>query len=371
MRISRFGFSISPALAAILISFFSQNIRAQVPSPDAAAPEIDLVFSTEEWDRIEGAVDRGLSWLSKQQSANGQFPSPNVKAQPAVTALAAMAFLSRGHQPGQGPYGELLRRAINYVISTQDRFGLFVSDYSYQYHGTTYCHAISGVMLAEALGLAGQKQNEQIAEALQRGLDATIKLQARHWNSPVERGGWRYLVRRNPDADLSVTTWHLLFLRAAKNAGYPVPEKLVIDAAGFVRRCYSPGTGEFGYLPGRRGTITMTGAGTLCLFLAGRPEDEAFKRGAQTLASYDFRKLNSVGWRFYTCYHSSQAAAQAGGHVKKTVLRGVADYLLREQSSAGSWPAEGSSRNVGENYTTAMAILSLTPAYQILPIYQQ
>ena len=47
--------------------------------------------------------------------------------------------------------------------------------------------------------------------------------------------------------------------------------------------------------------------------------------------------------------------------------------LLSAQTADGSWPPEVglNTRLFGNSYTTAMAVLSLTPPYQLLPVYQR
>lgn len=332
-----------------------------------------MIFSAGEWRDIEQSVGGGLTWLSGQQASDGRIGRSSISIQPAITSLATMAFLSRGHVPGEGPHGAYLEKAIDYVISSQDRYGFFVLDETYRNHGGTYSHAISGVMLAEALGMTGdRKRNERIAHSLRRAITATIKLQQRHSDDDQDRGGWRYIKRREPDSDLSVSTWHILFLRAAKNAGFDIPESLVADACDFVGRCYRADQAQFSYLPGRGGTITMTGSGVLCLFLAGQFDDRSALKGVKTLEAFDFTHLSGeIRWPYYTCYHCSQAASLAGGEARERVLRGIATYLLGRQRNDGSWPPSGNADYAGECYATSMAILSLTPSYQILPIYQQ
>ena len=108
------------------------------------------------WKQVEASVDRGLTWIASQQAADGSFPTfPS--GQPAVTSFCVMAFLSRGHQPGIGPYGQRINRAIDFVISCQMTNGLI----SLQHPGTvhqdkepshtaSYNHAISGLMLGES-----------------------------------------------------------------------------------------------------------------------------------------------------------------------------------------------------------------------------
>ena len=82
-----------------------------------------------------------------------------VAGQPAVTSLSVMAFLSRGHQPGNGPYGDRLNRAIDFVLSCQLPNGLIslqTNDPSdpleTAQYAAVYNHAISGLMLGEVYG---------------------------------------------------------------------------------------------------------------------------------------------------------------------------------------------------------------------------
>ena len=55
-----------------------------------------------------------LVWLAAQQQPNGSFPTLDT-GQPGVTCLCMLAFMSHGHLPGEGPYGEHLKRAGEYA----------------------------------------------------------------------------------------------------------------------------------------------------------------------------------------------------------------------------------------------------------------
>src|SRR5690242_20022810 len=95
----------------------NQQTRASVSKPLASA------LSPGKWKSLEASVDRGLAYLASRQEPDGSFPTiPS--GQPGVTSLCIMAFLSRGHQPGGGDYGERLNRAIDFVISCQRADGL-------------------------------------------------------------------------------------------------------------------------------------------------------------------------------------------------------------------------------------------------------
>jgi hypothetical protein len=100
------------------------NAPARPASAAAPAKALAEALSPEKWRQVENSVDRALAWLATQQGPDGSFPTRDT-AQPAVTSLCVMAFLSRGHQPGFGPYGQQLNRAIDYVLSCQQDDGLF------------------------------------------------------------------------------------------------------------------------------------------------------------------------------------------------------------------------------------------------------
>ncbi len=94
-------------------------------------------------------------FLSRQQNAEGTFPT-QTNAQPGITSLTVIAFSARGHQPGKGPYGDRLERAVDWILSRQNpRSGVIVPDGFDVNETTNYCHGISGVMLAEVYGMIG------------------------------------------------------------------------------------------------------------------------------------------------------------------------------------------------------------------------
>lgn len=84
------------------------NQVASAPVPKALAE----VLSPEKRRQVESAVDHALAWIAAQQADDASFPTLPT-AQPGVTSLCVMAFLSRGHQPGVGPYGKQLERGID------------------------------------------------------------------------------------------------------------------------------------------------------------------------------------------------------------------------------------------------------------------
>ena len=64
--------------------------------------------------------------------------------------------------------------------------------------------------------------------------------------------------------------------------------------------------------------------------------------------------------------------AQVGGDNWSMLFPQIAGNLLEVQSESGSWPPGASNESrFGSGYATSLAILALTPPYQLLPIYQR
>src|SRR4029079_1168261 len=111
-------------LCGVVLFFAGSSLVAQPADPLVAKvqngyrqPRLD-VLSTERWKQIDSSAERALAWLATQQQPDGSFPT-KPSGQPAVTSLCVIAYLSCGHTPGQGPHGERLNRAIDYVLGCQ------------------------------------------------------------------------------------------------------------------------------------------------------------------------------------------------------------------------------------------------------------
>jgi hypothetical protein len=349
------------------------------------------VLTPAEWTRIARSIDMALAYLVSQQMPDGAFVSVPA-GQPAVTSLGIMAFLSAGHQPGEGQYGAQIERAIDFAIECQRDDGLFSyaevnmpvdSPWGGPSHAATYNHAITGLMLGEVLGQTSAERGQRIRPAIDRALEYSRKMQLRPKRYPVDTGGLRYIRDVNVsgtgggDADLSVTAWHLMFYRSAKNAGFDVPQKYVDEALQFVRRCYDPATGGFRYSLYTGGTYitrAMTGAGVLSLFLGGRYDADIEARSGQWILAHRFstyRPLNTHDRYFYSAYYCSQAAFMLGGNYWEQFYPDLAATLIAQQNPDGSWRPESDDANFGSTYSASLSVLSLTPPYQLLPIYQR
>jgi hypothetical protein len=194
------------------------------------------------------------------------------------------------------------------------------------------------------------------------------------------------------DSDLSVTGWNIMFLRSAKNSGFEVAQADVDDAAAYVRRLWNPSTGTFNYDTQEQiGTIAMdtrgmVGAGILSLTLIGQHGTPMARSAGDWLLAHPYKGfgdlVSSRDRFFYGAYYCTQAMVQLGGRYWEQFFPPLVNALLSGQSADGSWPPEvdrggngvgggGSEAMFGNVYSSALAVLSLTPPYQLLPVYQR
>ena len=376
-------------VVAIACSVSQQAAAQSVPLIDPRG-ELPQALDRAQTLRLIQSVDRGLVALQKMQRVDGSFQSLSY-AQPGVTSLAIMAYLSRGHKPGEGPYGETLVKAIDYVLSKQQNSGMLSSsDIDYALvsiemdpfdnatAAKTYNHAISMLMLGEVYGLTPESETFRLRNAIDKGLKFTIQLWDIRKGSDLEDGGFRYTRpwEHGGEGDMSVTGWHAASLRSIRNAGFDVPQSVIDRIADYVIKNQKEDRG-FGYAStDPYSSFGMTGAGTLCLALAGKYDHPVTQSAAAYLVRFDADNprcfvTGSRSWPYYVCYYLTQASIQLGGRVWLVCMRESTGYLLAKQASDGSWPREGSAYSYGRAYSTSMAIIALTPPLQLLPIYQR
>jgi hypothetical protein len=303
--------------------------------------------------RTEAAVKRALKFLSETQTPEGTWGGGSYNSDVAITGLCALAYMAAGHQPDRGPYGQVLRRAADFLAKNSQRTGL-ISDPSSNAGPPMYGHGFATLALAELYGMTRRSD-------LRDKLEAAVALILKTQNG---EGGWRYEPRVN-DADISVVITQIMALRAAANAGIRVPRNTTGRAIEYVKRCANNADGGFSYQPGNRGSgQARTGAGVLALIFMGQRNSEECRRGL----GYLMTRIpgNRDGHIFYALYYTTQAMYQAGGKYWTYWYPKVAEYLLSSQRPDGGWYD-----SPGPYYATAMGVLALQVPASLLPIYQK
>lgn len=314
---------------------------------------------------IDEAIEKGLEFLKNNQDASGCWKDSSNNKSPALTGLSLMAFLSAGHVPGEGKYGEVSAKAVRWLLDNQLPNGLIAT----QGHGEMYHHGICTLALAEALGMTDGKLADQVRQKLQKAIEIILVAQK---TTGTNKGGWRYQVT-SVDADLSITVWQLMALRAAKNLGCDIPPERIEWAVEYVKRCRDGNSGGFTYQAGSGSpSASRTGMGILALEICGKE----WHKTREALKAGDYLLSRPPRWGeqhyYYAVYYSSQGMFQLGGNYWESFKPKLHKVLLDNQKDSGAWVGgDSSDSRIGPNYCTSMSVLALTVEYRFLPIYQR
>jgi hypothetical protein len=322
-------------------------------------------------ERVGAASDRALDYLERIQVKEGPNTGAWTPGNNAMNAMAVLAFLSRGHVPGRGKYGDtieggvvrpgVLTRAKKFILSKAAATGYL------SVGGTMYEHGLATLALAEMYGM---DPDPELEEKLRKAVDLIMRAQG-----PV--GGWNYGPSA-ADGDLSVSVMQIVALRAANNAEIPVPEKVIQKATAYVKAKGNPSGGGFGYNGPNAGTVQTSAAGTLSLQLLGKPDDP------QVIRTLDYLAPTRVAWQggganyfYYFHYYAIQAFYQGGGKHWNEWHPQVREMLLEKQNKDGSWDVPPGTAEVAyapadnKTYSTALATLILNIYMHYLPAYQR
>jgi hypothetical protein len=346
---------LTPAPAPFVSTLTGPSVaRADVTGPDDPVPP-----------KVRVAVDRGLEWLRRHQQSDGSWPA-GASSTTAIPSLAVMAFLARGHTPGQGRYGDLLDRAIDYVLDSQQDDGL-LSRAQYG-NAIMYEHGISTVMLGEVYGMVDDRRKLRIEREMARAVQLILDAQKVE-KGPAFAGGWRYQ-RGSRDSDISVSGWQLMALRAAANCGAAVPRGALEAGVEYIRNS-AVRAGGFSYQPGGQPNAARSGTGILVLELLGEKNSPEARRAGDFLIK-NAPTPNNAEFYYYAVYYVCQAVNQLGGKYWDEVYPKVRDGVLALQEDDGSFaPGSFADHAPGEAYRTSMACLALCVPYRYLPLYQR
>jgi hypothetical protein len=317
----------------------------------------------------QNCIDRGLAFLARHQDkADFSFGTSLYKGNVAVTSLAGLAFMSGGHQPGRGRYGDVVSGAVEFILKQESRGRpgyLHNVHGSATPHGPMYGHGFGTLFLAEVYGMVhNRKLREKLRGTLERAVDLIVASQ----NS---EGGWRYQPEPK-DADISVTICQIMALRAARNVGFSMPRSVVDRCTKYVKRCQDH-EGGFRYMAqGGGSAFARTAAGVVALFSAGEYKGPEVEKGLRYLMNYKpgqafFARNNEMHY-FYGHYYAVQAMWTAGGNYWAEWYPAIRDELIRHPRlrGDGSWIDQ-----ICYHYGTAMACIILQVPNNYLSILQK
>jgi len=312
----------------------------------------------------EEAVAKALAYLKKSQQEDGRwtkFDNDYRRAgrdqhDPAITALATLAFLASDHTPDRSrQYGETVRKGLEYLLKIQKNNG------DLRGSGDMYDQGIATLAVAEAAILTNDKRYREAAIKA-----AEFIVNAQHEGS----GGWRYNPRQS--GDTSVLGWQVMALHSVEMLGWQMPED---TRNGAVRWLDHVGSGKHkmlaGYQNGRKPTSIMTAEAVFSRIMLGQQLNDAeLKEASDYLLKHPPHKGDR---NYYYYYYGSLMQMQVQGATWRKWNDMMRDYLVKLQATdgrdAGSWDPKGRwAGRGGRAYSTAMGALTLQVYYRYLPM---
>lgn len=352
-------------------------------APTARADEIP--------EKYQGTVKKGLDWIVKQQHKDGHWGANGDQYPVSMTALAGLALLMEGSTTREGKYSKQIRQAADWMMARSMRGGgrdglIGNPDHPTEAGRYMYGHGFGLLFLASIYGEEDDRERrEQLKDILTRACRYCGDAQS-------SRGGWFYTSKMEggDNDEGSVTITQVQGLRAARNAGIPVPKDVIKKAYGYLKMCTGPGGGIYYSFQSRNERPAITAAGIACLFSAGEYKDDLCKKW------FKYCKQNipvgggaggpaRIGHDEYTHFYYGTSLYILGDDGWEKLFPDTAkadrltwsayreahfDHLMRSQGADGSW-AQGGGWGVGPIYSTSINCFILQLDKGTLPIVQR
>lgn len=308
---------------------------------------------------------RCLKYLASTQHEDGSWPGGEHGA--GISGICLMAFMASGEDPDFGSYATNVRRAVRYIITSQDANTGYIAGPG---HGSMYHHGFAMLALSEAYGVVSDRllwEGSDVPVERRRTIGQALDLATRCALTAQEGnpwGAWRYSPGAQ-DADTTASGTVLMGLLGARNAGIEVPNEAIDKALGYFKtNTRSSGVVSYTATQSHGDGVARSAIGALVFAMAKRKDWPEYQ------ATSEFIKQriqhNASGYPFYTRYYMAQALFHSDLEAweawnQRTVLR-----LQQTQREDGSFASSH-----GAAYGTGMSALALALNYRLLPVYER
>jgi hypothetical protein len=369
-----------------------------VPSPVPAQEKKD---DKDIKRRVEDSVERGLEWLKKTQAQDGHWEAQGGQYPTSMTALAAMCFLMEGSTLKEGKYSDQVQKAVNWFLSParQQPSGL-LGNVQNPTESSRYMYGqgFGTMFLASVYGEEEDKdQREKLEKCLKKAVEFICKAQTNKKHrkpegKEVDIGGWGYVSAADGGNfdEGSVTITQVQALRAARNAGIPVPKEAIDKSTNYLEACTTPKGGViYSYAGGNGAALNgqerspLTAAAVACSFNSGQYKGDLAKKWIKYCKDNIPVAKGRVAHDEYQSYYFAQFVYVLGddryGEMfpkedKSTWLtwsrykEAMYPYIIDSQDkNSGAW----NGGYVGPVFATSVNLTILQLEKGILPIYQR
>ncbi len=311
--------------------------------------------------KILRAVRKGLDWLVRNQSQDGSWRTAGGYGNNpiAMTSMAGLALLSSGSTPTRGPYAPAVQKAVQFLLRNIHPSGLIATQPP---EGSPmYGHGFAMLFLAEVYGMEEDARRQAvIRRVLERAVSLTAAAQSMD-------GGWYYSPTSQSDEG-SVTVTQIQALRACRDAGIPVPKKVIDRAVRYIVRSSNPDGGiRYRVRDRGNGRPAITAAAVAVFYEAGR-YDHPLAEKALAFARSHLSPSNLGGnFFFYAHNYLAEALYQRGGADWEEYYGAISRTLLSNQQPNGSWTRSAA----GPVYATSVSLIILQLPLGYVPAFQR
>jgi beta-lactamase regulating signal transducer with metallopeptidase domain len=245
-----------PAVAgsSFLAAFFVAGLCVSIAGASAAqgGPARPANPQARRAIAVQDVLGGALDYLVAAQRSDGAWPANADGRDPrqdfsgagelddvGVTGVVLLALADAPESLENADRREAIRRGLAYLARHQGESGSFASIVGNSYAIPSHAYALTAFLrlnqrIDPSAGAAWRV-------AAQRGLDFAMAARNPYM-------GWRYGVQPDGDNDTVVTSWMLLALAEARNAGLAVDFNAVQEALHYVNYMTDPATGRTGYV---------------------------------------------------------------------------------------------------------------------------
>ncbi|MCU0704395.1 MAG: terpene cyclase/mutase family protein [Fimbriiglobus sp.] len=337
--------------------------------------------------RVDDSIARGLEYLRKTQNADGSWASQGGMYPTTMTGMAGLALLMEGSTCREGKYAEQISKAVDWYLKRSQPNGLLGTPQN-PTEGSryTYGHGYGMLFLACVYGEEEDPATRKKLETLlKKAVDFSCKAVTKH-------GGWGYVSAAEGGGfdEGSTTVTQLQALRAARNAGIPVPKETIDNAIKYLKMCTTPRGGLiYNYSPGgaQAGSECpgITAAATASACSTGMYKDKYFGMWVKYCKDSVYRNFGTNGHDEYSNLYFGQTMYMLGDDRYQSLIdpeskdAGMkwSDYkkmafnnFLRMQSADGGWQPSGQ-WGVGPIFATATALILMQQEKEQVPFFQR
>ncbi|PCJ60904.1 MAG: hypothetical protein COA79_07535 [Planctomycetota bacterium] len=301
--------------------------------------------------KVDKAIDKALAYLASTQRSDGSWSDGGYGKNVGIISLCLMAFMSKGNLPGEGKYGHVVAKGLDWLIKQAKPSGLVQNTERKAGGPAMYGHGLAALALSEVWG---QTRRKDVGAVLRKAIDLIVKVQGKG-------GTWGYYSVPK-DGDTSITVMQIFALKSAHEAGIYVPKVTIEKALKAIKKRFDKKHKMYGYSGPKNtptsGHIGSHSAGT-CIMQICREKDPKYTIEPMKVCISIMKKRPKHN--AYFMYYGSVCTYYAGAKYYNEWRKYMEPVMLKRQRSSGQ---------IGNTLGTAWGVLALSLPYRYIPVYQ-